>query len=282
MECSRAKILFLVFFVGINTPFISFAQQTRQPKYSLFRPVPKAQMREMETDRPGATETPITVDAGHFQYETDLVQRMFEKGESTKTNSWFINQAAIKVGLTNSTALQLNFESYTRQIEEDLVSGKKTVKSGFGDLKLRMKQNLIGNDGGNFALALLPYVKFPTSQYDSESRFEGGLLVPMQQKLGDWNLGLQVQVDRLKDDEGSARHTEFLQALSLSHPILKNLDGMTETYYTYNFKAHEWSNFVDAALQMEVKKDFKLDAGITYGIQRRASKQFFIGASFRI
>src|SRR5687767_2381830 len=41
--------------------------------YHLFDPTPRALMREMSTDRPDTTESPRTVDAGHFQLEMSFV-----------------------------------------------------------------------------------------------------------------------------------------------------------------------------------------------------------------
>src|SRR6266436_4230281 len=41
--------------------------------YHLFNPTPREYLREMVADRPDKTESPYTVDAGHFQVETDLV-----------------------------------------------------------------------------------------------------------------------------------------------------------------------------------------------------------------
>ena len=105
----------------------------------------------------------------------------------------------------------------------------------------------------------------------------------MQYKLpGEWQLGFQVEVDRLKDEDASAMHTEFLQTLTVSHAIVKGLDGIAETYYTYDFKAHQISNYVNAAVQMEVAADFQLDAGVNFGIQHTAAKHFFFGASYRL
>jgi hypothetical protein len=258
-------------------------QQTPHSHYSLFNPVPKAQMREMETDRPGVTESPFTVDAGHFQYETDLINVNHEKTELQQTNTLLINQANLKIGITGSTGMQIGFQSYGRQVKKDLASGTRMTKDGYGDLTLRIKQNLVGNNHGNFALALLPYIKFATSKYDDESRFEGGLLVPMQYKLpGEWDLGLQVEVDRLNDKDQQTMHTEFLQSLSISHSISKDIDGIAETYYTYDFKVRQWSNFLNAAIQVEIAKDIKLDAGFNYGIQHTAAKLYYIGASFRL
>jgi len=275
-------IIPILVFGGLLLPILGSAQQAEQTNFSLFNPVPHTQMREMETDRPDVTESPFTIDAGHFQLETDLVRTIREKTETTQTNTFLINQMNLKIGITGSTAIQIGFQTYGKQREKELETNEKTTTDGHGDFTFRIKQNLIGNDGGNFALSLLPYVKFPTSKYE-DSRFEGGLIIPMQYKLpGEWNLGFQVEVDRLKDQDEQAMHTEFLQTLTISHSIIKGVDGIAETYYTYDFKAHQFSNYINAALQIDVARDFKLDAGLNLGIQHTAAKHFFVGASVRL
>jgi hypothetical protein len=40
--------------------------------YTLFDPTPDADLRSFNTDRPPKANSPYTVDAGHFQYETDI------------------------------------------------------------------------------------------------------------------------------------------------------------------------------------------------------------------
>jgi len=279
---NKNYVVYSVVLGGFLIPFKGMGQQKEQKSFSLFNPVPREQMREMETDRPDVTESPYTVDAGHFQLETDLVRSIREKSETTQTNALLINQMNLKIGITGSTALQIGFQTYGRHSEKELDTDEKEITDGHGDLTLRIKQNLIGNDGGKFALALLPYVKFPTSKYE-DSRFEGGLIVPMQYQLpGEWHLGFQVEVDRLKDQDEQAMHTEFLQTLTITHSIIKGLDGIAETYYTYDFKAHHFSNYINAAFQMDVARDFKLDAGLNLGIQHTAAKNFFVGASVRL
>jgi hypothetical protein len=279
---NKNYIISTLFLCSLLCPFRGWSQQTAQKNYSLFNAVPRSQLREMETDRPDVTESPYTVDAGHFQLETDLVRTVRENSGTTQTNTFLINQMNLKIGITGSTALQIGFQIYGRQSETELDSGEKEITDGHGDLTLRIKQNLIGNDGGNFALALLPYVKFPTSRYE-DSRLEGGVIVPMQYQLpGEWHLGFQLEMDRLKDQDEQAMHTEFLQTLTITHSIIKGIDGIAETYYTYDFKAHHFSNYINAAVQMDVARDFKLDAGLNLGIQHTAAKHFFVGASYRL
>lgn len=256
--------------------------QTSQKSYSIFSPVPKEKLREMETDRPDVTESAITVDAGHFQYESDLFAFERERSESSLQKTIVVNRANLKMGLTGSTSLQVGIETYAWKKEKDIETGDVEQNKGFGDINLRLKQNLVGNDKGNFAMALLPYVTLPTAT-SGDSKLEEGLIIPMQVKLpSEWKVGMQVELDHLKDKSGDQMHMEYLQSLTVSHEIIKNINGIAETYFTYDFKQHHYSNFVNAAVQLEVAHDFKLDGGVNYGIQKDAMKKYFLGIAFRI
>jgi hypothetical protein len=261
-------------------PSLLFAQ--KQKPYTLFNPVPKQQMREMETDRPDVTESPFTVDAGHIQFETDFYRLLTEKGEISDQRTHYFNQGNIKIGLLRGTSIQFGFQTFVIQRARDLKTAEISKSRGFGDVNIRIKQNIIGNDGGNFALAVLPFLKFPTAKYTENNKYEGGIILPMQFKLsGDWTLGTEVEADRLKDSEEDAVHTELLQSVNISHEIIKHLDGIAETYYRYDLKKHHWSNFVNASAQFELSKNFKVDAGLNYGLQSDAERNYFFGTSFR-
>lgn len=235
----------------------------------------------METDRPDITESPITTDAGHIQVETDLFRLERTHSETSLLTTQLFNQANLKLGITGSTAIQLVVQSF---IKEKEVTGDETERShGFGDIILRIKQNLLGNDKGSFAIALLPYIKFPTASSQGNNSYEGGLIVPMSLKLGgEWKLGMQVEMDRLQNDQGEGFHTQLLESFTASHPIAKRLDAIGETYYTYDIQAHHWNNFLNASLQLEVAKDVKIDGGLNYGLQHDAMKSYFIGLSFKL
>jgi hypothetical protein len=274
--------IYTAILISLCASIACHAQEKEQDHFSIFNPVPTVLMREMETDRPDVTESPITVDAGHFQLETDFIQWERVQTETVQTHTLLINQMNLKIGITANTAIQIGFQTYGIKNEKEIESGTDEINQGHGDLTLRIKQNLIGNNKGDFALALLPYLRLPISTFD-DSRLEAGLIVPMSYRLpGKWKLGFQMELDRLKDQSQPTMHTEFLQTLTISHPIVKGMDGIAETYYTYDFKAHQFSNFINAAIQVEIIKDFKLDAGLNYGLQHTADKHYFVGASYRL
>ncbi|MEH3114234.1 transporter [Pedobacter terrae] len=274
------KYLFAATVIFLLPKFV--LAQTTQKSYSIFSPTPKERLREMETDRPDVTESAITVDAGHFQYESDLFAFERERSESSLQKTIIVNGANLKMGLTGSTSLQVGIETYAWEKEKNIETGDVENSKGFGDINLRLKQNLLGNDKGNFALALLPYVTLPTAT-SVDSKFEEGLIVPMQVKLpSEWKVGTQVELDHLKDKAGDQMHMEYLQSLTVSHEIRKNITGIAETYFTYDFKEHQYSNFVNAAVQLEIAHDLKIDGGLNYGIQKNAMKKYFLGIAVRI
>lgn len=251
--------------------------------YNLFHPVPKNLLREMETDRPDVTESPITTDAGHFQYEGDLIRFEKQHQESSVQNTFIFNQANLKLGITNSTAVQLVVENFVYAKEKSNEDGNVEKKHGFGDLTLRLKQNLVGNDKGKFAIALLPYVKFPTSKIEENNRYEFGIIVPLSFKFtDDLKLGMQFEADRLQNDLGNGRHTQILESLTIGYQLVKHIEAIAETYYTLDTSNNHWNNFLNAAIQADIYHDVKIDGGLNYGIQHDAMKSFFLGLSFRL
>src|SRR4026209_2035948 len=80
-------------------------------QYTLFNPTPKELMREMSTDRPDKTESPYTVDAGHFQVEMDLFGYTRDHdtaaGADSRTETFSVGPVNLKGGLFNNVDLQI-------------------------------------------------------------------------------------------------------------------------------------------------------------------------------
>ncbi|MVN20689.1 transporter [Mucilaginibacter arboris] len=279
--------LLVVFYFGLT--FQTFSQdlpKTQKPikqRYNLFHPTPKDSLRSFDPDRPNITESPYTVDAGHIQYEADFLRYEFKTTEESKEHALLYNYFNVKLGLTNSIALQLLVQTYAHQNTEQLNTHEKTSDAGFGDLTLRLKKNFLGNDG-NVSLAVIPYLTFPTNHYTDNSRYEGGIIVPIMFKLkNDWQLSVQVEGDRLKDDAGNGMHNQLLQSVNITHPIFsKSLSASLETYYEYNLKDHSINSYVDPALQYQVSKALMFDVGFNLGIQKAADHALFAGIAFRL
>jgi len=78
-------------------------------QYHLFNPTPRELMRELSPDRPDATESPITLDAGHYAVEVSV----FDWRHDGRDDSYTAMATNFKVGLTNNMDLQTVFDAYT-------------------------------------------------------------------------------------------------------------------------------------------------------------------------
>src|SRR5207253_837110 len=134
-------------------------------------------------------------DAGHFQVEMDFGNLTYDRSRTARsavtTLAFEAAPMNLKIGICNDLDLQLTLAPYRWKRTD--AAGKEERKSGFGDMAARMKFNVLGNDRGPFALALLPFVKLPTNQDQLGNRsVEGGLKVPYSLEVTGWDLSAQT------------------------------------------------------------------------------------------
>ncbi len=249
--------------------------------YHLFNPVPAAEMGEMNTDRPDTTESPFTVPAGHFQMEISMFDMARDLDEGVRTETWIYGQANLKVGLLRNVDLQFIMDSYTHVRTAD--GGDVTDKtSGFGDLTLRLKTNLWGNDGGRTAFGLMPYISIPTYTDVSSEEVQGGLIVPFSVSLTErLSLGMMVQADVVYDAESFGHDIEWVHSASLGISITDSLG----TYLELVGIAGEdtaYRALFDCGITYAITDNLMFDAGVRIGLNR-AAEDFgvFSGMSVR-
>src|SRR3954468_20854614 len=97
--------------------------------------------REMTTDRPDATESPFTVDAGHLQLELSVATFTRNRLDGVRTTEWEFAPFNLRYGLTRNIEAGVFFTPRVR-ITEEQRGGPKITRQGFGDTTLRAKFNL--------------------------------------------------------------------------------------------------------------------------------------------
>lgn len=258
-------------------------------EYNLFHPTPKELMRPMSTDRPDLTESPYTVDAGHFQIEWDFLNYTYDRhqpdGGRDRIENYTIAPVNFKVGLLNNVDLQLVIESY---IYERTTSGKPSMVSesdGFGDIITRVKVNLWGNDEGETALGVMPFVKFPSNQDDlGNDAVEGGIIFPFSMELPDgWSMGAQTELDFNEDSSESSYHVEFVNSIAFGRDIIGDLAGYIEFFSVISTEdASDWTGLIGTGFTYAVTDDVQLDGGINFGLTRAADElNPFVGMTVR-
>ena len=254
-------------------------------RYTLFDPTPRELMREFSTDRPDVTESPHTVDAGHFQVEMSLIEYTRDDDGGAELDEFVVAPANLKVGLLNNVDLQLVVEPYVHQRVR--VDGNDDSADGFGATQLRLKINLWGNDGGDTALAVMPFVQFPTAddEIGGVDDVEGGVAVPLAIKLPqEWDLGVMAEVDVVRDVNDEGYGVSLLHTAALGHNIAGNLNGFVEYV---GFANHDlgvgYMALIGGGVTYGIGDDVQLDAAIHFGLSEDADDVAArVGVSFRI
>ncbi len=264
------RALGAVFFLVVPPALVA---EERGHRNSLFNPVPVDSMREMSTDRPDTTESPYTVDAGHFQLEMSFFD--YSRSGGGDDQAWSFGLMNFKVGLLADTDLQFIFDTWSRERSNQTLSG-------FGDVTLRLKQNLWGNDSGSTAFALMPYVKIPTNTALSNGQWEGGLIAPFGIALSDrLNLGLMAEMDIVQEEEGGGHKIEWLHSGTLGFTLTDHLGMFVELVGIAGAQS-DYQALFNTGLTFSVSDNLVLDTGVRLGLND-ASEDFglFTGMSFR-
>lgn len=272
----------LVPFAASVCTSVLFAQPDKSA-YTLFNPTPRDQMRELSTDRPDQTESPYSVDAGHWQIEFDFANYTYDDEAGVRTDTLNVSPVNVKLGLTNSTDIQFIFDSYSR--ERVRTAGTTTTTRDWGDLTIRVKHNFWGNDGGDTAFAAMPFVKVPLHIGDAGNDLvEGGIILPLAVSLPrGWGMGLMTEFDLLADQTGNDRHLEWINTITFSHDITSQLGGYVEFVSVHSYEnGNEWIAQADIGFTYAINADTQLDAGCNFGVTRDAPDvQPFLGLALR-
>lgn len=284
------KLRTTTFFVALlSAAALAGPPQHDKRSFHLFNPTPATLMRELSTDRPDKTESPYTVDAGHVQVEMDLAAFSYDRHNpersDTRVEAWTFGAVNLKLGLLNNVDFQVVIEPWNTSRTVEQPGGVKTRADGFGDITLRSKINLWGNDGGPTALALMPFVKLPTNEDDlGNDAVEGGLIIPLAVELpGGWGMGLMTEVDFVEDGDGLGHHAEWINSITFSRDLTGRLGAYVEFFSLVTSEPHApWIGTLDVGATYAASENVQFDAGVNFGLTRSADDiSPFLGLTIR-
>lgn len=230
--------------------------------------------RELTSDRPDTTESPYTVEPGRWQLETSLVEYLHDHSNVERlpitVTGWAVAPMNFRVGLTTNTEVQFVVEPWLSEHQHDRRSGSRGRVEDVGDVTVRYKWNLWGNDEGDSALAVMPFVKVPLSAGNAgNDHFEGGLIVPFGASLpGGWGFGAMTEVDFVRNEDNTGYETLWLNTMTVSHDIAGDLGGFLELAVEVGPGAP--AHTFNAGLTYGVNDDLQLDLGVNVGLNRAA------------
>ena len=227
------------------------------------------ELRELSTDRPDTTESPYTVDAGRFQFEME-VAAWTRDGDNRDLS---LGQLNSKFGLDSSTDLQVVTPFFTQV---------RNGEEGFGDLQVRLKRNLWGNDEGDTAFALMPFLQIPTSNGNLGSdNVEGGLIAPLAfEGPAGWACAVMAELDVEANDQ-SDYHFVGLASATASHAVTETTSAFFE--WVGILSAESGANaeaYFNTGMTWLITPTWQLDGGIRIGLTNASADYSpFVGIS---
>lgn len=242
-----------------------------------------AQDRTLSTDRPDKTESPFTVPAGRGQVEVDLVSHVRDRPGVERVRTTRVLPFNLKYGIGRDTDIQLIAEPFVREVVR--ASGARQARSGFGDVTVRLKRNLWGNDGGRTAFALMPYVKLPTAATGfGNGHVEGGIIAPLAIELSDRvGLGLMTELDIVRKDDDTGHAASFVTSATVGLDLTERLGVYGEVFAERSAgRGARTIVTFDTGITYAIGEDSQLDVGTAIGATAAADDLLlFVGFSRR-
>jgi hypothetical protein len=271
----RAAIAFVAFKLAVEHGVSAEPSPTPTPdksQYTLFNPTPVDLRRPYNTDRPSKTDSPFTIDAGVFQSESDVLNWTLDEPNTghgdKRIRTWIVGNTNFKLGLTNWMDLQVFPQFYMNKRTSGPAFGKPLEQDGFGDTTVRLKINLLGNDGGKLVIGFLSSLKIPTNTGDTGNHvWEPGFELPVSYSLP-WGFTLfaQTRIDILDKSRSSNMQLQWQNPIGLSHTIVGNLSGYVEFYDAVS--AGPWVDTLDTGLIYQVTPNCSIDVNSFFGLTR--------------
>ena len=265
----------LLVLTGLSNPVFAQANELDKNDFHLFNPTPRELWRPLSADRPDFTESPYTVDAGAVQLEMSFVNYASNGDEE----SWAYAQTNLKLGLLNNVDIQLVFTPYNS------FDDGSTTEYGLGDTQVRLKINLWGNDSGDTAFAIMPFIKFPTASDDlGNDHVEGGVIFPFSTEIKEGvGLGLMFETDFVYDETNDDYDAEFIGTGVFGFDVTGQLGLYTEGIAIFSSNSDvDFRAILGVGVTYEIRKDLILDAGINVGLAGEADDvNLFTGMTIR-
>ncbi len=229
---------------------------------------------------PLSTEpSPYTIGKGRVAFEFTLadvaIDRRNVDGANT-TSVWWQWPIMMRYGITENFDIHIGAEALITESFHDRDADTNTRRTGFGDVLLRAKWNLIGNDTVDdraFAIALRPELRLPTARSGLGNRgVEGGLTVPMNFFLPwDLEMGWAPGIHAVRNSDDDGYEVGFASLVSLYIPFTDEIWGLLEFDSSITTeRGDKWQGAINVGMDWYLDDDLVIEAGLLIGVTTSA------------
>lgn len=252
-------------------------------QYNLFNPVPEDQLRPLAGDRPDFTESAYTVDAGHLQIEADIARLNISRvGNNMRLTDFSALNTAFRLGLLNWLEIQFMAEAaHFYRTFDDRPDEYYYVPRYLQEAGIRVKANLVGNDEGSFAMAVMPYVVYQNFGPLADSIIDKGNFLPRVDPNPMYGIALPVsyeinhkwEVAAMVEYQFDDFFTTFAYMAVIGHNVTERFSVLAEVYNSHTtttfsgFESPSMDPILNLAFTQRGEKRFQFDAGVAIGLQ---------------
>lgn len=242
-------------------------------------------VRPMATDRPDQTDGVFTVPKGWWQFETGLFNYSRRMDTDHRNETFIWGEVNAKYGLTNNIDVQLIWQPWTEQRYKGNPDAGEDgfAREGVNDLVARVKFNLFGNDGGPWAMSVVPFVKIPTAKHKiGNDLWEGGMSINSEIDLGGgFTLGNTIYSQILGDSDDTLHFSPTATAV-LGYEVTDSLTVYGEIYGQNKVDSERyWQTSFDAGFMYSITPNVIFDAGANWFFRGEEAFNPFVGLSWR-
>lgn len=224
----------------------------------------------------GSEPHPYTTEAGRFIAEFTPFEYTHDRrnphGERRRTDS-FTTSFLLKYGVLDNLDLQVGADLLAWERQRDRNTGERDNNAGFGDSTVRLKYNFWGNDEGATALAVIPFLIFPTATDGvGERGIRGGAIIPFYLEPADgWGLDLVSTIAAVRNSEDDGYEAQFVGLVALGRELTEGVTLFTEFEASITTERGErWAGAAGIGLSFEINQNTVIEPVFTLGLTRRA------------
>lgn len=264
-------------------------------------------MRPLSSDQADRIPSPYTVDAGHVQVETELVNYFYANRSErlftdtyTRVTELFTWNPCIKIGLCKSADFEVQVSSFSKSFHDSIstaggtyyLSGLQSYglhtapgsyptmftnsptrydfrasSTGFGAVSPKFKINLWGNDGGPTSLAIIPFLHIPVN---GNSDVNGGLAIPFAIRLPK-GFSLKLDSEAFSVSGFGQREAGFQNSVSITKTLNRRFEVFANfSSYVTTRPLSEWGGYAGFGGTYNFTRNFQAYAGMRFGLTSNA------------
>ena len=208
------------------------------------------------------TETAYTSGAGHVDAKMDAVSIGLNQSAATPNQYQALaaGTTIVSAGLTDNLDFQVGAQLFLRSTFA--VAGIDHTETGMGNVAARTKWTFWKDEASGQALAIIPYVQFPThSQFGGSQFLQGGLILPWSMKIGAGaTAAAMVEWDQLRNITNSGYVSKFYTSGYLRWDLGKVFGAYTEATMSDSTQGHSsFAGTLGAGATLSLSNNFEWD-----------------------